>query len=249
VAALEAALEAAGIGEGEGAEWREIYEAVFRHRAFAGRSSTMYKYEGLGCIYWHMVSKLLLAVAEFLDDAREQGAAAADLQRLSGHFHDIKAGLGPYKSPAEYGAIPLDPYSHTPGFSGAQQPGMTGQVKEDILSRLRELGVVTKAGIVSFAPYLLKRDEFPGQSTSCEFVSGSGDRRVDLDAGSLAFSLCGTPVIYRTAQDSAVHVFAEDGEHAVLDGTSLGAAWSGSLFNRDKQISTIVVDLPEGILG
>ncbi len=38
-----------------------------------------------------------------------------------------------------YGAIPTDPYSHTPGFAGAQQPGMTGPVKEDIC-RLGELG-------------------------------------------------------------------------------------------------------------
>ena len=35
------------------------------------------------------------------------------------------------ESPAEYGAFPDDPYSHTPSFGGARQPGMTGQVKEE----------------------------------------------------------------------------------------------------------------------
>ncbi|MEL6926715.1 MAG: hypothetical protein AAFO94_21930, partial [Bacteroidota bacterium] len=42
----------------------EQYEAVFNHKAFTGRSGTFFGYEGLGSIYWHMVSKLLLAVQE-----------------------------------------------------------------------------------------------------------------------------------------------------------------------------------------
>ena len=46
------------------------------------------------------------------------------------HF-EINAGIGAHKSPELYGAFPTDPYSHTPGGKGAQQPGMTGQVKEE----------------------------------------------------------------------------------------------------------------------
>ncbi|MFL2499723.1 MAG: hypothetical protein ACJ0QW_02750, partial [Porticoccaceae bacterium] len=42
----------------------DIFEAVFNHRQFTGRSGGMYAYEGLGSIYWHMVSKLLLAALE-----------------------------------------------------------------------------------------------------------------------------------------------------------------------------------------
>ena len=45
-------------------ELKDLYEQVFHHHAFTGRSGTFYKYEGLGSIYWHMVSKLLLAVGE-----------------------------------------------------------------------------------------------------------------------------------------------------------------------------------------
>jgi hypothetical protein len=41
-----------------------IFEEVFNHRAFTGRSGTFFAYEGLGSIYWHMVSKLLLATQE-----------------------------------------------------------------------------------------------------------------------------------------------------------------------------------------
>ena len=42
----------------------EIYEDIFNHKAFTGRSGTFFGYEGLGSIYWHMVSKLRLAVYE-----------------------------------------------------------------------------------------------------------------------------------------------------------------------------------------
>ena len=43
----------------------EIFERVFDHKSFTGRSGTFYGYEGLGSIYWHMVSKLLLASSGF----------------------------------------------------------------------------------------------------------------------------------------------------------------------------------------
>ena len=42
----------------------DTFGDVFGLRSFTGRSGTMYGYEGLGCIYWHMVSKLLLAIQE-----------------------------------------------------------------------------------------------------------------------------------------------------------------------------------------
>ena len=41
-----------------------IFEEIFDHKSFTGRSGTFFGYEGLGSIYWHMVSKLLLSVQE-----------------------------------------------------------------------------------------------------------------------------------------------------------------------------------------
>ncbi|GAG98342.1 unnamed protein product, partial [marine sediment metagenome] len=105
VADLRRSIERAGdISKGNELEWCMLFEAVFKHQEFTGRSSTMYKYEGLGCIYWHMVSKLLLAVSEFVDDARQVGAEESVLERLVAHFYNIRGGLGLYKSPTEYGA-------------------------------------------------------------------------------------------------------------------------------------------------
>ena len=181
-----------------------LYEQLFNHHAFTGRSGTFYKYEGLGCIYWHMVSKLLLAVGECIGNTGiltpEAGQTA--LERLRVHYKAIREGIGSHKTPAEYGSFPFDAYSHTPSMSGVQQPGMTGQVKEDIISRFFELGVLVQNGQITFCPTMLTNADF------CD--------------GELRFTYCGTEIIYRkTAHgtgrvtltpEQSKHIFARDGE-------------------------------------
>ena len=111
----------------------DLYKRVFRHHEFTGRSSTMYAYEGIGSVYWHMVAKLLLAIQEsILEASPGTDDALHDLIQL---YDRVRRGLGFNKTAVEYGAFPTDPYSHTPAHAGAQQPGMTGQVKEELLTR------------------------------------------------------------------------------------------------------------------
>ncbi len=236
------------IGEAEAAGICDAYEAVFRHRQFTGRSGSMFKYEGLGSIYWHMVSKLLLATAEVITEASQDGTDEEVVQWLMDHFDEIKDGLGIHKTPAHYGAFTTDPYSHTPGFTGVQQPGMTGQVKEDVITRFNELGVNVLEGQIEFAPTILKRGEFltkPG-TWSCP-VSGA-ERHVDLEAGCLAFTVCTVPVIYRLAKEYAIQVFEYDGSPEVSSGNRLDRAWSQSLFRRENRVQKIVVDIPAEML-
>ena len=176
-----------------------LYEQLFNHHAFTGRSGTFYKYEGLGCIYWHMVSKLLLAVGECIQSSR---LIASSPHRLISHYCEIREGIGSHKTPAEYGSFPFDAYSHTPSMSGVQQPGMTGQVKEDIISRFFELGVQVQDGQITFCPIML---------TDADFRDGE-----------LRFSYCGTEIIYRKTDkgtgsvtltpEQSQHIFARDGE-------------------------------------
>jgi hypothetical protein len=153
-------LEAAGRDLGDAlAPLVAAYERLLQHHAFTGRSGTMFAYEGLGCIYWHMVAKLLLAVQERVFEASDVGAP--ELPALVAHYRRVRDGLGYRKTAAEYGAFPTDPYSHTPGEGGAQQPGMTGQVKEEILTRWGELGLRFEAGQIRFDPVLLDAAEVP----------------------------------------------------------------------------------------
>ena len=93
----------------------------------------------------------------------------------------VNAGIGVHKSPELYGAFPTDAYSHTPGGKGAQQPGMTGQVKEDVLSRFGELGVKVRNGAVEFNPEILRTDEFLTTKDVFNYINLAKEKcRVDL---------------------------------------------------------------------
>ena len=101
----------------------KTFEVVFNHKAFTGRSGTFFGFEGLGSIYWHMVSKLLLAVQECCLKAVNDGESDALIGEMLDHYYEIQAGIGAHKSPELYGAVPTDPYSHTPATKGAQRTG------------------------------------------------------------------------------------------------------------------------------
>ena len=118
-----------------------------------------YGYEGLGSIYWHMVSKLLLAAQECYFNGIKENADIETLGKIKDHYYEIKAGIGLYKSPELYGAFPTDAYSHTPANAGVKQPGLTGQVKEDVISRFGELGIQIKDGKITFNTSLLNSNE------------------------------------------------------------------------------------------
>jgi hypothetical protein len=210
-----------------------LYEKVFDHQSFTGRSGTFYKYEGLGCIYWHMVSKLLLAVREALERALESGAGEPLLQQLRAHYSSIYEGLGVHKSPALYGAIPTDPYSHTPAFAGAQQPGMTGQVKEDFIARLGEMGVHVEKGELAFVPQLVCRPEFLAESGRFHYCNLQGNSRVlELEPGTVAFTYCQVPVVAHRGGPPHIRVTFADGSTRHVEGLRLDGATSAAIFER-----------------
>lgn len=222
---------------------RSIYVATFHHDAYTGRSGSMFGYEGLGCIYWHMVAKLLVAVQENLELALTRGSPAAPA--LAALYDEIRCGLGFNKTPDEYGAFPTDPYSHTPGHSGAQQPGMTGQVKEEILTRFGELGVHVRDGRLQLRPYLLKAEEFTTKPTEFHYVDASGvDRSLALEENSLAFTYCCVPIVYRKIGNGrrAVVSLAEGEQREVTD-CVLDSELSAQIFARTGRITRIDVDV------
>ncbi len=219
-----------------------LYEEVFHHRSFTGRSGTFYKYEGLGSIYWHMVSKLLLAVHEVLQRAVDAGEDDLVVRCLKKQYTRIREGIGVHKSPEQHGAIPTDPYSHTPGFAGAQQPGMTGQVKEDIIARAGELGLVVSAGCLRFRQELVSSGEFLKSPRTFEFYDLDGTlRSIDLGPGSLAYTLCQVPVVAHAAGPRQIEVTGFEDARMTVDGLSLDAHVSGKIFNRTGEIRRLDV--------
>jgi hypothetical protein len=222
----------------------EIFENLFDHQSFTGRSGTFFGYEGLGSIYWHMVSKLLLAAQESFFRAVDAGAPNPLLKKLAGCYYDIRSGIGDYKSPEIYGAFPMDPYSHTPAHTGARQPGLTGQVKEDILCRMGELGVFVQRGQIGFQPKLLRREEFLMKPAVFRYYNLSGkESGLALKTNSLAFTYCQVPVIYRLASKDSLDVLFAD--ESVVQGKNLclDAATSRSIFNRSGMVARMEVSL------
>lgn len=228
----------------------QIFEKVFNHKAFTGRSGTFYGYEGLGSIYWHMVSKLQLAVLECCYKAEEEKEPEEVISKLIAHYYEINEGIGVHKSPTVYGAFPTDPYSHTPANKGAQQPGMTGQVKEDILCRFGELGVSIHKGQLSFDPFMLKKSEFLTQSQNMKFVDVEGDmNQIPLSENSLAFTFCQVPVVYYLNEENSLEVIFKDGSKLLHEnGLNLDKASSDKIFLRTGEISHVIVHLKVGIL-
>jgi hypothetical protein len=223
-----------------------VFEAIFNHKAFTGRSGTFFGYEGLGSIYWHMVSKLLLAVEECCLKAIEEGASAETVGKLLEHFYEINEGIGVHKPPSLYGAFPTDPYSHTPAGKGAQQPGMTGQVKEDIIARFGELGVFVKHGRLLFQPSLLRKEEFLTEAVDFNYFDVTGEaKQISLEAGTLCFTWCQVPVIYHIADEERIEVAR--GGHAVEEvrGLYLSEEASKAVFGRRGDVVQIDVYINE----
>lgn len=227
----------------------QIFEAIFDHKAFTGRSGTFYGYEGLGSIYWHMVSKLQLAVQECCLSAIANQESEAVIGKLINHYYEVCDGIGVHKPPTVYGAFPTDPYSHTPGGKGAQQPGMTGQVKEDILSRWGELGVSVQAGKLCFAPALLRKSELLTSAEVFEYVDLDGNpQELQLDAGSICFTYCQVPVIYSLANVNKLEVVYQNDTTKSFNELSLNTEESEKILGRTGDIAKIIIRVSANIL-
>ncbi|MBG7630283.1 MAG: hypothetical protein IZT56_07610, partial [Bacteroidetes bacterium] len=221
-----------------------IFEEIFDHKSFTGRSGTFFGYEGLGSIYWHMVSKLVLSVQETCLLAVENKESEVTIGKLLDHYYEINEGIGVHKSPELYGAFPTDPYSHTPGGKGAQQPGMTGQVKEDVLSRFGELGVFVKGGKLLFNPRLLRIGEFLKESKVFKYTDINKEvKEIELEKNALCFTYCQIPIVYKLAENEGLAVVLNEGPDLEFKALSLDSEISKKVFERTGEITQIIVYL------
>jgi hypothetical protein len=215
-----------------------LFEEIFHHNEFTGRSGTFFAYEGLGSIYWHMVSKLLLAVQETILRTRDDSTTAALMEK----YIDIRKGLSFNKTPDTYGAFPTDPYSHTPKGQGAKQPGMTGMVKEEILTRLAELGCFIENGSLKFDFHILNQNEFLSAPADFMYIDVNGIKQtIQLGAKCLAYTICQVPVVLQKSNKNAIAVQYSDGKSLQLEGHDLDAVNSQHIFKRNGVIRHLTV--------
>lgn len=219
----------------------DAWETLFNHHSFTGRSSRFFAFEGLGSIYWHMISKLLLAVQEC---SLEENNPTIK-KHLMECYEDIRLGLGFTKTADVYGAFPTDAYSHSPRHIGAQQPGMTGQVKEEILTRRVELGITIKNGLIQFIPEMIQSRDFSSEETSIAFYMLDGSwKTYPLSAGSFAYTICQTPIIYEHSDEFQLSILRSDGTEETRTTDSLSKEESQSIFQRTGEIEQIILSIP-----
>lgn len=223
-------------------QYLNVFEQMFNHKSFTGRSGTFYGYEGLGSIYWHMVSKLLVAIQENIHKGWKQYQGTALMGRMIDHYYQTRAGIGINKSPELYGSFPTDPYSHTPGGRGVQQPGMTGQVKEDVLNRWAELGVYVANSSIHFEPKFLSDEEYLTSPAQFHYYTHNGTKATfSVGKSELAYTYCQVPIVYRRGQELKIEVCGANGQIDEFNGTVLPANFSKEVFLRSGRVERIIV--------
>ena len=205
----------------------------------------MYGYEGIGSIYWHMVAKLLVALQEAAQRFVAAGAPSDAVDRLVDSYWRVRAGLGFNKQPREHGAVPIDPYSHTPAHAGAQQPGMTGLVKEEILIRPSELGVVVRNGVIEFERTFVGEGEPTREEIEWSVLTAEMEwSELRVPTGTQALTVCQVPIMVTlTDGDSVIDVELDSGRTDRITGNSLGPGLSAQIFARTGEIRCIRVQL------
>jgi hypothetical protein len=219
--ALQKALGASAYDKEQQKFLLEKYESLFGHQRFTGRSQVMYKYEGIGCIYWHQNAKLALAILELAIANRMDRSKA---QTVLDTYRKVTGNFLYRKDSTACQAIPIEPYSHSSFDGKSQQPGMTGQVKESVLMRRGELGIIVENGCLRFDPWFVKPDEFD-------------------EKGRLSFTVCGIPVRYIPGDimEGYTDIHYSGGEKERVSGLVLPESISQAVFFRENGITGIDV--------
>jgi hypothetical protein len=98
---------------------------------------------------------------------------------------------------------------------------------------------------VRFAPTLLTADEFTAAEGVFRHLDRDGEpRSLPLPAGSLAFTFCGVPVVYRMSGDvGGLRLHLADGTTRAIPGNTLDAETSHLLWSRSGRVAWLEVSL------
>jgi hypothetical protein len=119
---------------------------------------------------------------------------------------------------------------------------MTGQVKEEIITRWAELGLVVREGQIDFDPVLLREREFLSHPEAFEYVDVAGDRQtLWLEESTLAFTKCQTPFVVHLAEEERLLVRFSDGTERSLLQHCLGPELSSEIFRRSGRVARVDV--------
>ena len=103
-------------------------------------------------------------------------------------------------------------------------------------------------GQIVFRPVLLRASEWREEPGTFELVDVLGyDGAVDLPTGSLAFTFCQVPVVYKHAEALKVRVVKADGTAVDCPDGRILADLSASIFERRGEVDLIEVSTPAAV--
>jgi hypothetical protein len=122
---------------------------------------------------------------------------------------------------------------------------MTGQVKEDILSRLKELGLKVEDGTIAFSDHMLNwEEEAVIKEEQFEFIQLDGSsQEITVPVGGLLFSFCQIPIVYtkKGAKGTEIKVSFKDGKSELIKGNVVSSEICEAVFKRKGTVSSIHV--------
>ena len=119
---------------------------------------------------------------------------------------------------------------------------MTGQVKEEVLTRLLELGVEVMDARVNFNPTVLRKSEFLDSPKTMGYSDVMGvSQAIALSQGELGFTYCQVPVVMDIVESASITLHTSDGGSESVSGSRLSAEQSEAIFKKNGRYVRIDV--------
>jgi hypothetical protein len=109
---------------------------------------------------------------------------------------------------------------------------MTGSVKEEIIARQAEVGLMIENGCLTFNSLLFNPKELLTMPESFNYLDVTRkQQRIDLVTGSLAYTVCQVPIVIQLADAPGIEIYLTDGTIKKINGKRLDAINSRHIFH------------------
>ena len=123
---------------------------------------------------------------------------------------------------------------------------MTGQVKEEIITRFAELGLYVIDGRLLFDSFLVEDEEYCSEPHTLRYVDvGGASREMHVPAGSYGFTFCQTPILVSASgasgTEGGLRVHRAHGKTEDIDFPWCPAEVSRAIFAKSGEITRVEV--------
>jgi hypothetical protein len=119
---------------------------------------------------------------------------------------------------------------------------MTGMVKEEILTRMAEVGLLIEDGKLTFDTVLVRAQDLLAAPSVFRYFDVDGEeQQLHLPIGSVAYTFCQVPIVLKASHETQIIVNLAGTSAHVIKGNVLDADLSKHLFLRDGAVRQVTV--------